>query len=97
MTPFSVEFHIEKVYRISQSSTRVHLTEQRRFAQISRVNFYKTACCGTVFRMAVHHTALSFRFCKLHWGRLDKNRGAILCIFAGYTVGFHEFAQNLLH
>lgn len=47
--------------------------------------------------MVVHHTALSFRFCKLHWGRLDKNRGALLCIIAGYTVGFHEFAQNLLH
>lgn len=47
--------------------------------------------------MVVHHTALSFRFCGPHVVILDKNRGVLLCIFAGYTVGFHEFAQNLLH
>ena len=97
MTPFICQIHIEKVYRISRGSTRVHLTEPRRFAQISRVNFYKIACCGTIFRMVVHHTALSFRFCGPHGVRLDKNRCVLLCIFAGYTVGFHEFAQNLLH
>ena len=47
--------------------------------------------------MVVHHTALSFRFYGPHGVRLDKNRCVLLCIFAGYTVGFHEFAQNLLH
>ena len=85
MTPFICQIHIEKVYRISRGSTSVHPADN--VGLYKKHGLFSTGGMERAFRLPCGRET-----CKLY-----KKHHILLCKSEGVTIGFHEFAQNLLH